>query len=427
MSPVRPQLPLHQQVPGDPAPLAGVRVVDFTRVVAGPFGTQILADLGAEVIKIENPVSGDDTRTVGVGASIGGESAFFLSLNRGKKSVAIDLKSEAGREVVFELLATADILVENFSGAVMRRFALDYPSIKDRFPRLVYCSVSGYGRSGRNADAAGYDSPVTAEAGALGLNRYAGQSPVLGAIPYTDLSTALNATIAILAALRARDRDGLGQHVDVAMFDTALANLSFKGLDFLASGQEPRLNDRQSAMPRGEFTTADGGMIITCSGDKMFRALCLEVVDRPDWLENARYATTRDRISNGESFIEEIGQIFASHTSAHWSERCKRAGIPCGAVRSVGEALLSEEAAERQSVFDLPHPSAGRVPAIAQPFRLSRTPCDYRAPPLLGEHTYEALAALSGYDRPRIEALARSGAIRLPEHGMTPDAAEADT
>jgi crotonobetainyl-CoA:carnitine CoA-transferase CaiB-like acyl-CoA transferase len=409
----RPKLPSHDASRGAAPPLQGVRVIDFTRVVAGPFSTQILADLGADVVKIENPLSGDDTRTMGARSRLGGESAFYLSMNRGKKSVAIDLKSPEGRQVVLDLLATADILVENFTGAVMRRFELDYPSIAERFPRLVYCSISGYGRSGRNADAAGFDSPVTAEAGALGLIRYAGQPPVLGGIPYTDLSTALNATIAILAALRARDRDGLGQHVDVAMFDTALANLSFQGYEFLASGEEPGFNTRQGAMPRGEFETQDGGIVITCSGDKMFRALCLDVVDRPQWLEDRRFATTAARVANGDAFLAEIGAIFAGQSSAVWSERCKRAKIPCGAIRSVGDALLSDEAMERELVFDLPHPTAGHVPAIAQPFRLSRTPCDYRAAPLLGADSRDVLAALPGYDTDRIETLGREGVIGL--------------
>ena len=316
---------------------------------------------------------------------------------------------------MLDLLETADVLVENFTGAVMRGFKLDYASLKERFPTLVYCSVSGYGRSGTNADAGGYDSPLTAEAGALGLIRYAGQAPVLGSIPYTDLSTALNATIGILAALRARDRDGLGQHVDVAMFDTALANLSFKAEDYLVSGHEPGLNEQKSAVPRGLFETADGSIVITCPSDKMFRALCLQVVHQPQWLEDPRYATMRERLRNAEAFMAEIDTIFATETSETWSQRCKAARIPCGAVRSVGEALLSQEATERGLVFDLPHPTAGRVPAIAQPFQLSRTPCSYRAAPLLAEHTREALFALPDYDNARIEALAARGIIRLTD------------
>ena len=409
----RASLPVLEPRMGDPPPLAGIRVIDFTRVLAGPFSTQILGDLGAEVIKVEHPSSGDDTRALGPSEALGGESAFFMSLNRSKQSVCLDLKSQAGRDVALDLIATADILVENFAGAVMRRFQLDYPSIRDRFPNLIYCSISGYGRSGRNADAAGYDSPLSAEAGVLGLNAYRGTPPVLGGVPYTDISTALNATIGVLAALQARGRDGKGQLVDVAMFDSALANLTFKGAEFLASGHEPPLGERQGFGPRGQFDTADGAIVITCSGDKMFRALCAEVVDRPQWLEDPRFATTMERMRHSADFRAEIDAIFRSQPSAVWSERCKRAGIPCGAVRTVGEALLSPEAAERGLVFGIPHRTAGLAPAIAQPLRFSETPCRYDAPPILGEHTREVLQTLLGYDGARIDELASAGVIRL--------------
>jgi crotonobetainyl-CoA:carnitine CoA-transferase CaiB-like acyl-CoA transferase len=407
----RPELPLHHAAQGSAPPLAGVRIVDFTRVLAGPFATQILGDLGSEVIKIENPTLGDDTRAIGPDPALGGESAFFLSLNRSKRSVAIDLKSEEGREVALDLIATADIVVENFSGAVMRRFQLDYPSLKDRFPRLIYCSVSGYGRTGRNADAAGFDSPLSAEAGVMSQNAYTGTRPVLGGVPYTDISTALNAAIGILAALQARARDGKGQHVDIAMFDSALANLSFRGLEFLASGREPALYTRNASAPRGQFDTADGEITITCGSDKMFKALCLQVVEQPEWLEDPRFSTSVERTRNGEAFLAEIGAVFKSRPSEYWSERCKRAGIPCGAIRTPGEALMSAEASERGLVFGLPHAAAGVAPVIAQPYRFSETPCRYETPPLLGEHTRETLKSLLGYDEARIEALAAAGAI----------------
>jgi crotonobetainyl-CoA:carnitine CoA-transferase CaiB-like acyl-CoA transferase len=407
------ELPIRHQQPSAAAPLVGLRVVDFTRVLAGPFATQILGDLGAEVIKIENPEGGDDTRSIRPNPALGGESAFFMSLNRSKQSVAIDLKSEAGREIVLELIGTADVLVENFTGAVMRRFALDYASLRERFPKLIYCSVSGYGRTGRNADAAGYDSPLSAEAGALAMNAYAGGKPVLSGIPYTDISTALNATIGILAALQARARDGKGQHVDIAMFDSTLANLSYVGCGFLTSGREDALYDRQSAGPRGQFDTADGEITISCGREKMFRALCQHVVERPEWLDDPRYNTLRERLRNADAFLQEICAIFKTQPSEYWSERCKRAGIPCGTVRTPGEALLSPEAAERNLVFALPHPTAGVAPVISQPFQFSETPCHYEAPPTLGQHTQHVLQELLGYDEARITALAASGAIAL--------------
>ena len=411
MSATRPTLPAFQRATGAAPPLSGVRIVDFTRVMAGPFATQILGDRGAEVIKIENPIGGDDTRLLGADPALGGESSFFLSMNRSKLSVAIDLKSEEGRQVALDLIATADVLVENFSGAVMRRFKLDYASIREQFPKLIYCSVSGYGRSGRNADAAGYDTPLGAEAGVLGMSAYEGGSPVQGAIPFTDTTTALNATIGILAALQAKARDGRGQHVDVAMFDSALANLSFKGAEFLTTGREPSRNVPQTSGPTGIFETAEGRLTITSGNDKMYKALCLHVLDRPQWLEDPRFATGLDRRRNSEAFLAELGAVFMSQPAAVWTERCKRAGIPCGLVRTPGEALMSEEAVERGLVFALPHATAGSAPAIAQPFQFSETPCRYGTPPLLGEHTGDVLLSLLGYDAARIASLAASGAI----------------
>jgi len=407
-----PQLPLRSEQPTGPRPLDGVRVIDFTRVLAGPFGTQILGDLGAEVIKIENPIGGDDTRMLWPEAGYGGETSFFMCLNRSKQSVAIDLKSEAGLEVVFDLLATADVLVENFAGSVMPRFGLDYASLKERFPRLIYCSVSGYGRSGTNAEAAGYDTPLSAETGNIALNAYQDGEPVMGAITYTDISTALNSTIGVLAALHARDRTGRGQHVDVAMFDAALANLSFLGAGFLATGQEPRLNTRNTAGPSGLWDTADGKITITSGNPKMFVAFCQRVVERPDWLEDPRFATMQERIqNNSEAFTAELAPILKSQPSAYWSERCKRAGVPCGILRSAGEALLSPEASERGLVFALPHPVAGTSPVIAQPVRFSDTPCQYGVPPVLGQDTRDVLTSLLGYSDERIAELEAAGAI----------------
>lgn len=234
---------------------------------------------------------------------------------------------------------------------------------------------------------------------------------MLGAIPYTDISTALNSTIGVLAALHARTHTGRGQHVDVAMFDAGLANLSFLGAGFLATGAEPRLNTRQTAGPSGLWETADGSMTITCGKDKMFVAFCHRVVERPDWLEGPRFATMQERMKNAEAFIAELAPIFRSQPSAYWSERCKRAGVPCGELRSAGQALLSPEASERGLVFTIPHPVAGAAPVIAQPLQFSDTPCRYGAPPVLGEHTRQVLSGILGYSEERIAGLEAEGAI----------------
>jgi crotonobetainyl-CoA:carnitine CoA-transferase CaiB-like acyl-CoA transferase len=395
------------------AALEGIRVIDFTRVLAGPFGTQILGDLGAEIIKVEDPVKGDDTRSSPRNPSLGGESFFYLALNRNKKSVAIDLKTEAGQRVARELIAKADVLVENFTTPVMKRFGLDYASLKDEFPQLIYCSISAYGRTGPLANAGGFDSVIAAEAGVQSLNAWPGQPPVLGSVPYTDITTALNATIAILAALQARHHHGVGQHLDIAMYDTALANLTFKGYEFLVSGEAPSLYSRQTPLPKGEFDTADGSITITCPSPKMFQAFC-GAVGKPEWLNDPRYEAMGPRFANGAAFVEDMRTLFATQPSAYWADRLKAVAVPCGVVRGPGEALLSRESLDRGLVYNLEHPTAGTVPAIASPVRMSATkgPAPVAAP-LLGQHTVNVLSELLGYDRAAIDGLAAAGVVNV--------------
>jgi formyl-CoA transferase len=407
-----PDIRAYTPAPSAGAALSGVRVIDFSRMAAGPFGTQILGDLGAEVIKIENPVGGDDMRGNAMLGATAGESASFLALNRSKKSVAVDLKSEAGRQVALDLIATADVVVENFTAGVMRRFQLDYPSLQARFPRLIYCSVSGYGRTGPNSEAAGYDFTVAADAGLIALNADAGAAPTQGLIPHTDLSTALNSVIGVLAALHARAQTGRGQHVDVAMFDTALANLTSYGLTYFITGQEPKLSPAQTARPRGRFVTADGAMVMVVTGAKMFRAFCLEVVDRPQWLEDPRWRDEATRMTD-VALLEELNTVLSARDTAYWVGRCRKAGIPCGPIQSPGQALTSEAARSREMVLGLPHPTIGLVPTIAPGFRMSEAPFRHSAPPLLGQHTKKVLMDLPGYDEAWIERLAADGAIAL--------------
>jgi crotonobetainyl-CoA:carnitine CoA-transferase CaiB-like acyl-CoA transferase len=399
------------------AALTGIRVIDFSRMLSGPFGTQILGDLGAEVIKVEDPGKGDDTRIAPANPALGGEGFMYLSINRNKKSVAIDLRSEEGRQVVLDLIGTADVLVENFTTKVMKRFGLDYASVRDRFPRLIYCSISGYGRTGSHADAAGFDSVVAAEAGVHWLNSLPDSKPVLGAVPYTDTTAGMNAAIGVLAALHARNATGRGQHVDIAMYDTALANLSYKGYEYLASGNDPALVQRQNPGPRGEFETADGSILITTHNDKAFGNLA-QACGHPEWIEDERFANFMARMQNGEALLELFRPVIASQTSAYWSEKFKAVAIPCGVVRSPGEALTCEYTNEMNLVYALPHPTAGTVPSIAHPYRLSETPGNAPvAPPLLGEHTGKVLSDLLGYDEAKIAALAGSGSISVRAPG----------
>ena len=395
-------------------PLEGVRILDFTRALAGPQATQVLGDFGADVIKVERPGKGDDSRMSPPEHCIGDVSAFFLALNRNKRSIAIDINSAAGREVILDLLESCDVLVENFTSRVMRRCGLDYESIKGRFPRLIYCSISAYGRTGSLAEAAGFDTPVSAEAGLCRLNSRPGEAPTIGGTPWTDLTTGLNAAIAILMALQARTRTGNGQMVEAAMYDTALSNLTFRGYECLVSGEEPRAIPVQArrGIPRGQFQTLDGVVVITGGGDKMFRAFAEQVVERPEWASDSRLTTESRRAEHADELLGEINAILATRPSAFWAERCKAAGVPCGVMKDVGEALLDPLTAERQMVYRIPHPTAGDVPVIANPARLWSTPqATATAPPLLGQHSREIMAELLGYDDVRIARLLEQQAV----------------
>lgn len=411
----RPTFPIRapEAQPG-PRALEGIRIVDFSRVMAGPFASQVLGDFGAEVIKIEHPRGGDDTRYQLPQPAIGDQSHFFLALNRNKKSVAIDFNTPEGYQVVLDLIATADVVLENFTTRVMKRAGLDYDSLKERFPQLIYCSVSAYGRTGRLANVAGYDSAISQEAGVAQLGALEGERPVLGGLPTIDLTTAMNAAIGILVALQARARHGFGQFVETALYDTAIADLNWRGYHYLASGKEPEAMGRapKMGMPGGEFDCSDGIIWFTCALEKMFAPFCRDVIERPELIDDPRFRTLADRKANTPAMIDTIEPIFRQNTRAFWAARLQAAGVPCGQVRTVGEALSSDLTAERDMVFEVPHPTVGSVPMIGQPIRMSRTPSVYPvAPALLGADTVEVLSQLPGYDADKIDLLLKGGAV----------------
>jgi crotonobetainyl-CoA:carnitine CoA-transferase CaiB-like acyl-CoA transferase len=422
--PERPNIPAYRPSPSpQPKALADVRIVDFSRVLAGPFATQILGDLGAEVIKIEQIVSGDDTRSLLPEPNLGGESFFDLALNRNKRSISIDLRTEEGRKIALDLIATADVVLENFTTRVMQQFGLDYASLMDRFPQLIYCSVSAYGRTGRLANAAGYDSAICMETGVAAMNVMEGEEPVPSGVPFVDITTAMNATIGILAALHARKLHGKGQFIESAMYDTAIADLSYKGYQFLASGQSPASLGRKPkfGVPGGQFHCSDGMVWFTCTGQKMFRNFCDLVVERPDLFDDPRFDSVANRNANFEVLFDLLSGIFATQNRAFWSDRLKRAGIPCGEVRTVGEALMARETAERDMIAEIPHPTAGRIPMIKSPIKMSLTPAvDPTPPPLLGQNSREILRDLLGYDDERIDALSAQGVIQVLDEVPVP-------
>jgi len=410
------RLPLPDRLPrakDAPTALDGLLVVDFTRVVAGPACTQTLADFGAEVIKIENPEGGDDTRAY-EHAEIGGESAAYISLNRNKRGIALDLAVPAARDVARELIAKADVVVENFSSGVMTKFGLDYDSVAPANPRLVYCSISAYGRKGPFASRPGFDPITQAESGFMSLNGFADGPPVRTGPPIVDMATGMSACNAILLALIARDRVGRGQHVEVALFDIAMSMTGFYGMAYLISGANPgRFGNSPNGSPTvGLYEAADGPLYMACANDRLYRRLVTEVLDRPDLITDPDFATRRARTANREKLRAIIAGVFASDQLENWMAKMKKANIPVGYLRTVEQGFNAPEARERHRLSRIPHPTGGMVPNIETPLNMALTPCvDPVAAPLLGEHTNDILRKRLGYGDARIAELAEAGAF----------------
>jgi crotonobetainyl-CoA:carnitine CoA-transferase CaiB-like acyl-CoA transferase len=410
----RPELP--ERLPrakGEPTALDGLVVVDFTRVVAGPACTQTLADFGAEVIKIENPDGGDDTRMYDH-AETGGESAAFLSLNRNKRGIALDFTNPAALEVARELIAKADVVVENFSGGVMKKFGLDYASVQPSNPGLVYCSISAYGREGSFALRPGFDPITQAESGFMTLNGFADGPPLRTGPPIVDLATGMSATNAILLALMARAKTGRGQQVEVALYDIAMAMTTFYGMAYLITGETPgRFGNSPNGSPTvGVFEAADGPLYMACANDRLVKRLLGEVFERPDLLTDPRFESRKVRTANREELRSVIAGIFKQDKLETWMAKMKKANVPVGYLRTVAQGFDAPEARERRRVSKIPHPTAGTVPNIEPPVRMSGTPVvDPVAAPLLGQHTQDVLRKTLGYDDRRLAALSGAGAF----------------
>jgi crotonobetainyl-CoA:carnitine CoA-transferase CaiB-like acyl-CoA transferase len=410
--PARPQLPDRAPRAKDaPTALDGLLVVDFTRVVAGPACTQTLADFGAEVIKIENPDGGDDTRAY-EHADLAGESAAFVSLNRNKRGIALDFTRPEACDIARELIARADVVVENFSAGVMKKYGLDYASVAPSNPRLVYCSISAYGRQGPFAMRPGFDPITQAESGFMSLNGFPDGAPVRTGTPVVDMATGMTACNAILLALFARDRLGRGQHVEVALFDIALSLTGFYGMTYLMTGvNQSRFGNSPNGSPSvGLYEASDAPFYIACANDRLYRRLVVEVLDRPDLASGPQFADRRSRTANKEKLRAILTGIFAEDIRENWVAKMKAANIPVGFLRTVEEAFNSPEVRDRHRVSQIPHPAAGSVPNIESPIRLGLTPIsDPVAAPMLGEHTKDILRETLGYDDGRIAALAGAG------------------
>jgi crotonobetainyl-CoA:carnitine CoA-transferase CaiB-like acyl-CoA transferase len=407
-------VPLPERLPramDAPTALEGLLVIDFTRVVAGPACTQTLGDFGAEIIKIENPDGGDDTRAY-EHADIAGESAAFISLNRNKRGIALDLAVPEAREVARDLIARADVVVENFSAAVMGKFGLDYESVSQLNPRLIYCSISAYGRKGPFAWRPGFDPITQAESGFMSLNGFPDGPPVRTGPPIVDMATGMSACNAILLALLARERLGRGQHVEVALFDMAMAMTGFYGMAYLMNGLNPgRFGNSPNGSPSvGLYEASDGPLYIACANDRLYRRLVTEVLERPDLVTDPQFATRKERTANKEKLRAIIAAVFATDRLESWMAKLKKANIPAGYLRNIEQGFNAPEARDRGRLSRIPHPTAGWVPNIETPINMGLTPAvEPIAAPLLGQHTNEILRGKLGYEEAHIAALIKAG------------------
>ncbi|WOL27961.1 CaiB/BaiF CoA-transferase family protein [Pseudomonas fragi] len=403
--------------------LSHLRVLDLSRVLAGPWAGQILADLGAEVIKVERPGNGDDTRAWGppflkdaYGESTG-EAAYYLSANRNKQSVTIDFTKPQGQQLVRELAAKSDILIENFKVGGLEAYGLDYASLKVLNPDLIYCSITGFGQTGPYAKRAGYDFMVQGLGGLMSLTGRPegeeGAGPVKVGVALTDILTGLYSTVAILAALAHRQHDGGGQHIDMALLDVQVACLANQAMNYLTTGVAPQRlgNAHPNIVPYQDFPTADGDFILTVGNDSQFRKFA-EVAGRPEWVDDPRFATNKLRVANRSELVPLIRQATVFKTTAQWVAQLEAVGVPCGPINDLAQVFADPQVQARGLAMQLPHALAGLVPQVASPIRLSKTPVEYRnAPPLLGEHTRQVLEQVLGLKTATVEALRRSGVV----------------
>lgn len=392
-------------------PLAGFTIVDLTRVLSGPYCTMVLGDLGARVIKVEHPGKGDDTRHWGP-PFLGEESAYFLSVNRNKESVTIDFKPAAGRAVLERLIASADVLVENFRPGTLDRAGLGWEAVHARHPRLVYASISGYGQTGPRREEAGYDAVMQAEGGLMSVTGDEDRPGYRLGVAITDMVAGLYCAQGITAALLARERTGQGQRVDIGMLDTTAALLTYQAGNYFATGQTPKRKGNRHATiaPYETFTTRDGEIVIAVGNDEIWKRLC-PAIGLPELAADPRFVTNKDRIAHYDAMQPILARAFATATAGEWVARLNAAGVPNGEVRDIGQMLNDPQLAARQMIETLMHPTVGATRVMGAPIKLSGTPASVRtAPPVLGQHTDAILKEL-GYSPADIAELRTTRAI----------------
>ncbi|HTG97235.1 MAG TPA: CaiB/BaiF CoA-transferase family protein [Burkholderiales bacterium] len=406
-----------------PGPLAGIRVLDLTRVLAGPWAAQNLADLGAEVIKVERPKKGDDSRAFGppwlkdAQGRDTAESAYFACANRGKKSVTLDLANPKGQAIARELAERCDVLLENFKYGDLDRYGLGYAQLRKVNPGLIYCSVTGFGHSGPWRERPGYDFMIQGMGGLMSVtgerDDRAGGGPQKAGIPIADLITGMYASVAICAALAHRAKSGLGQHLDLALLDSLVAVLANQGANYLATGTPPgRLgNDHPNIAPYQVLPTSDGSFIVACGNDNLFGKFS-QVIGRPELAADARFASNGKRVANRAELTRIISEITAKRSMRHWLDALEGAGVPCGPINNLEQVFAEPQAMARGLRMELPHPTAGKVALTRSPMRFSETPVQHEMPPpTLGQHTNEVLRELLGKSEAEVARLRSDGIV----------------
>ena len=406
-----------------PGPLADVRVLDLSRVLAGPWAGQNLADLGAEVIKLERPGVGDDSRAFGPpwlkdkDGRPTRDSAYFTSANRGKKSVTLNLASPEGQQIARELACKSDVLIENFKYGDLERYGLGYAALRELNPRLVYCSLTGFGHTGPYRERPGYDFMIQGMGGMMSVtgepDGAPGGGPQRAGVPIADIITGMYASIAICAALAHRAQSGVGQHLDLALLDSQIALLAYQNTNYFATGRAPQRigNLHPNIVPYQPFRTSDGHVILACGNDNLYRKFC-DAAGCAALATDPRFATNGKRVENREALTRELEKVFAARSTREWLELLEAAGVPNGPINDLAQVFEEPQVKARGVRIELNHPVAGQLPLVASPMRFSGTPLQYElAPPLLGEHTDAVLAGLLGKSEAEIARLRSAGIV----------------
>jgi formyl-CoA transferase len=409
--------------PKKSGPLAGIRVLDLSRILAGPWCGQIFADLGADVIKVERPGKGDDTRAWGPpflkdrDGKETREAAYFMCANRGKQSITLDIAKPEGQAIARELAQQADVLIENYKVGDLKRYGLDYDTLSTLNPRLIYCSITGFGQTGPFRERAGYDFMVQGMGGMMSItgerDDLPGGGPQKAGVAIADLMTGMYATVGLLAALEERHRSGKGQYIDMALLDTQVAWLANQNTNYLIGGEVPKRlgNAHPNVVPYQTFPTADGDVIIAVGNDGQFKRFC-EAAGIPQLVSDSRFVNNTKRIENRDACSAAIAPAMKSKTTAEWIAVLEPLGVPCGPIHRLDEVFANPQIRARQMQVDVPHPLSGTVPLVANPIKFSRTPLRYDVPPpMLGEHTDQVLQQVLGKSPDEVSELRRKGIL----------------